>query len=75
MIDSSSPTDANEIRIPISFVDLRAALRHDARIAHAEGFPMVEARALAILEELDIADQTTRHWANGYTVAITITRT
>lgn len=42
-----------EVRIPIGFTDLRAAIRHDSNIATKEGFPGVAKRANEILDSLD----------------------
>ena len=49
----TTPTTILQSRIGIPLVDLRAALRHDMRIATDEGFTLVAARAKAVLLEID----------------------
>lgn len=64
----------NEYRIPVGFSDLRAAIRHDARIAKDEGFKSVAQRAERLLEELDNIDtKLSREIRVGYKVEIVIT--
>lgn len=60
------------IVIPISFLDLRAAIRHDAYAAEREGFRGVAQRARETLARLDEADLATKDWS-AYKVEIVIT--
>lgn len=68
---SSKPDQA--VRIPISFVDLRAAIRHDARISQQEGFKGCEQRANAILDRLEQVEQEIYRTHGSYVVEIVIT--
>ena len=47
-------------RKSVSFVDLRAALRHDEQTARDEGFSLVAGRARAIIDWMEHIDGTER---------------
>lgn len=52
--------DRTPIRIPVSFTDIRAGIRHDAAIAEAEGFRNVAQRANELLNILERAEDEAR---------------
>jgi hypothetical protein len=50
----------DSIRVPVNFTDIRAGIRHDARVAEAEGFKSVAARANELLDILEVAEVAAR---------------